>query len=103
MFGNWGKFIRVDMATGNIKVESWGEEVAKKWLGSRGLGIYLMLKEVDPKTDPLSPQNKLIIAAGPLTGTSAPTAARYNVITKSPLTGYITFSNSGGYWGAELK
>ncbi|MEM3491132.1 MAG: aldehyde ferredoxin oxidoreductase family protein, partial [Fervidicoccaceae archaeon] len=100
---NWGKFIRVDMATGNIKVESWGEEVAKKWLGSRGLGIYLMLKEVDPKTDPLSPQNKLIIAAGPLTGTSAPTAARYNVITKSPLTGYITFSNSGGYWGAELK
>ncbi|MEM0047183.1 MAG: aldehyde ferredoxin oxidoreductase family protein, partial [Fervidicoccaceae archaeon] len=93
----------VDMATGNIKVESWGEEVAKKWLGSRGLGIYLMLKEVDPKTDPLSPQNKLIIAAGPLTGTSAPTAARYNVITKSPLTGYITFSNSGGYWGAELK
>ncbi|MEM3379858.1 MAG: aldehyde ferredoxin oxidoreductase family protein [Fervidicoccaceae archaeon] len=95
--------MRVDMATGNIKVESWGEEVAKKWLGSRGLGIYLMLKEVDPKTDPLSPQNKLIIAAGPLTGTSAPTAARYNVITKSPLTGYITFSNSGGYWGAELK
>ncbi|MEM1635149.1 MAG: aldehyde ferredoxin oxidoreductase family protein [Thermofilaceae archaeon] len=103
MFGNWGKIVRVDMSSKEIKIESWGEDIARKWLGSRGLGIYLMLKEVDPRVEPLSPENKLIIAAGPLTGTSAPTASRYNVITKSPLTGYITYSNSGGYWAAELK
>lgn len=103
MFGNWGKIIRVDLSSKNIKVESWGEDIARKWLGSRGLGIYLMLKEVDPRVDPFSPENKLIIAAGPLTGTPAPTASRYNVITKSPLTGYILFTNSGGYWAAELK
>ncbi|USH00798.1 aldehyde ferredoxin oxidoreductase family protein [Thermococcus argininiproducens] len=103
MYGNWGKYIRVNLSTGEIKVESWDEEIAKKWLGSRGLGIYLLLKEMDPTVDPLSPDNKLIIAAGPLSGTSAPTGGRYNVITKSPLTGYITFANSGGYFGAELK
>uniref|UniRef100_A0A7C2BLF9 Aldehyde ferredoxin oxidoreductase n=1 Tax=Thermosphaera aggregans TaxID=54254 RepID=A0A7C2BLF9_9CREN len=103
MFGNWGKIIRVDMSSGNIKIDEWSEEVARKWIGSRGLGIYLLLKEMDPRVEPLSAENKLIIAAGPLTGTSAPTGARYNVITKSPLTGYITFSNSGGYWAAELK
>ncbi len=103
MFGNWGKIIRIDMSSGNIKIDQWSEEVARKWIGSRGLGIYLLLKEMDPRVEPLSAENKLIIAAGPLTGTSAPTGARYNVITKSPLTGYITFSNSGGYWAAELK
>ncbi|NJE25386.1 aldehyde ferredoxin oxidoreductase [Thermococcus sp. MV5] len=103
MYGNWGKYIRVNLSTGEIKVETWDEEIAKKWLGSRGLGIYLLLKEMDPTVDPLSPDNKLIIAAGPLSGTSAPTGGRYNVITKSPLTGYITFANSGGYFGAELK
>jgi aldehyde:ferredoxin oxidoreductase len=91
------------MSSGNIKIDEWSEEVARKWIGSRGLGIYLLLKEMDPRVEPLSAENKLIIAAGPLTGTSAPTGARYNVITKSPLTGYITFSNSGGYWAAELK
>ncbi len=69
-----------------------------------GLAIYLLLKEMDPKVDPLSPENKLIIAPpGPLSGTSAPTGGRYNVVTKSPATGFITMSNSGGYFGAELK
>ncbi|EQD78698.1 tungsten-containing aldehyde ferredoxin oxidoreductase, partial [mine drainage metagenome] len=53
--------------------------------------------------DPLSPENELIMAPGPLTGTSAPTAARYMAVTKSPLTGTITRSNSGGFFGAKLK
>ncbi|MBE9390939.1 aldehyde ferredoxin oxidoreductase family protein [Fervidicoccus fontis] len=103
MYGNWGKILRVNLTEKEIKVDTYEEGVARKWLGSRGLGIYLLLKEMDPKVDPLGPENKLIIAAGPLTGTPAPTGGRYNVITKSPLTGYITFSNSGGYFGAELK
>jgi aldehyde:ferredoxin oxidoreductase len=53
--------------------------------------------------DPLSPDNKLIWATGPLTGTMASTGGRYTVITKGPLTGAIACSNSGGYFGAELK
>ncbi|MBC7941752.1 MAG: aldehyde ferredoxin oxidoreductase family protein, partial [Chitinophagaceae bacterium] len=72
-------------------------------LGSRGLGSKYLVSEVDPKVDPLSPENKIIWATGPLTGTMASTGGRYTVITKSPLTGAIACSNSGGYWGAELK
>ncbi len=62
----------MNLSTGEVKVEEYGEELAKKWLGSRGLAIYLLLKEMDPKADPLGPENKLIITPGPLTGTSAP-------------------------------
>jgi aldehyde:ferredoxin oxidoreductase len=76
---------------------------AQTHLGSRGLGSKYLVSEVDPKVDPLSPDNKIIWATGPLTGTMASTGGRYTVITKSPLTGAIACSNSGGYWGAELK
>lgn len=98
-----GKILRVNLSDGTIKEETFNEEFAKKWLGTRGFGIYFLLKEMDPKIDPFSPENKLIFATGPLTGTSAPTGGRYMVITKSPLTGYIAMANSGGYFGAELK
>jgi len=103
MYGNWGKFLYVNLSNGEVKVEEYNEELAKKWLGSRGLAIYFLLKEMDPTVDPLSPENKLIITPGPLSGTSAPTGGRYNIITKSPHTGFITMANSGGYFGAELK
>jgi aldehyde:ferredoxin oxidoreductase len=84
-------------------VEDLNPKVARNYIGGRGIGIYYLLKEVDPIVDPLAPQNKLIMATGPLTGTKAPTGARYMVTTKSPLTGAITCSNSGGYFPAELK
>ncbi len=103
MYGNWGRFLRVNLSTGEVKVEEYDEELAKRWLGSRGLAIYFLLRDMDPKVDPLSPENKLIITPGPLSGTSAPTGGRYNVVTKSPQTGFITMANSGGYFGAELK
>ena len=103
MYGNWGRFLRVNLSTGEVKVEEYDEELAKKWLGSRGLAIYFLLRDMDPKVDPLSPDNMLIITPGPLSGTSAPTGGRYNVVTKSPQTGFITMANSGGYFGAELK
>ncbi len=76
---------------------------AREYLGSRGLATKYLVEEIDPKVDPLSPENKLIWATGPLTGTMASTGGRYSVITKGPLTGAIACSNSGGYWGAELK
>jgi aldehyde:ferredoxin oxidoreductase len=76
---------------------------AKQYLGSRGLATKYIVEEVDPKVDPLSVDNKIIWATGPLTGTMASTGGRYTVVTKGPLTGAIACSNSGGYWGAELK
>lgn len=103
MAGYCGKVLRVNLSTGEIKKEPLDLEVAKKFLGGRGLGSYILSKEIDPAVDPLSPENKIIFATGPLTGSSAPTSGRYMVVTKSPLTGTIACSNSGGFWGAELK
>ena len=76
---------------------------ARQYLGSRGLGTKYLVEEMDAKVDPLSPDNKMIWCTGPLTGTMASTGGRYTVITKGPLTGAIACSNSGGYWGPELK
>ena len=103
MNGWMRKILRVDLMTGKCTVESLDPIVAKDYIGGRGLGIYYLNQEVDPKTDPLSPDNILVMATGPLTGTGAPTGARYMVMTKSPLTGAITCSNSGGLFPTELK
>jgi aldehyde:ferredoxin oxidoreductase len=98
-----GKILRIDLTGGNIRTEALDPEVAKKYIGGRGLGIYYLAKEVDPTCDPLAPENKVLMTTGPLTGTAAPTGARYMVTTKSPLTGAITCSNSGGFFPPELK
>ena len=98
-----GKILRVDLTTGTVKSEPLNMDWARAYLGSRGLGSKYLVEEVDAKTDPLAAANKIIWATGPLTGTMASTGGRYTVITKSPLTGTIACSNSGGYWGAEFK
>ena len=98
-----GKILRVNLTAGTVKTEALNTEWARAYIGSRGLGSKYLVSEVDPKVDPLAPENKIIWATGPLTGTMASTGGRYTVITKSPLTGAIACSNSGGYWGAELK
>ena len=100
----WAKrILRVDLTSGTISEEPLNMDWAMDYLGQRGLATKYFVEEVDPKVDPLSADNKLILATGPLTGTGASTSARYSAITKSPLTGCIACSNSGGYFGAELK
>lgn len=99
----WGKLLRVNLSNSTISEEEIPEEKMKMFLGARGLGSKYLADEVAPDIDPLSPDNKLIFAPGPLSGTTAPTGGRYNVITKGPLTGTIAASNSGGFFGAELK
>jgi aldehyde:ferredoxin oxidoreductase len=98
-----GKLLRVNLSTGECKSEALNMTWAKDYLGSRGLATKYFTEEVDAKVDPLSVDNKIIWATGPLTGTMASTGGRYTVVTKGPLTGAIACSNSGGYWGAELK
>lgn len=98
-----GKLLRVNLTRGTVTSEPLNMDWARAYLGSRGLAAKYLSSEVDPKVDPLSPDNKIIWATGPLTGTMASTGGRYTVSTKSPLTGAIACSNSGGYWGAELK
>lgn len=103
MYGYNGKILRVNLKDRTVKVETLDLEMAKKFIGGRGLGTKIFMDEVDPKVDPLSQENKLIVVTGPLTGTPVPTGGRYMVVTKSPLSNTIACSNSGGHWGAEFK
>ena len=98
-----GKILRVNLTAGTVQSEPLNMTWAKQYLGSRGLATKYLVEEIDAKVDPLSPENKIIWATGPLTGTMASTGGRYTVVTKGPLTGAIACSNSGGYWGSELK
>ena len=97
------KIARIDLTTGQIKVEPLDMELAHKFIGGRGLGTKILYDEGVATVDPLSPENKLVYITGPMTGAQAPSTGRYMVCTKSPLTGMIACSNSGGIWGAKLK
>ena len=97
------QILRVNLSTGECKIEPLNMEWAEDYLGQRGLGSKYLLEEMDPAADALSAENKLIFATGPLTGTMASTGGRYSVITKGALTNAIACSNSGGKFGAELK
>lgn len=100
----WARnILRVNLSKGTCANEPLNMEWAQKYLGQRGLATKYLVEETDPKVDPLSPENKMIMATGPLTGTCASTAGRYSVITKGALTGAIACSNSGGFFGNEMK
>ena len=97
------KVLRVDLTSGTCTVEGLNMAWANDYLGQRGLATKYLSEEIDPMCDPLGPDNKLIMTTGPLTGTMASTGGRYSVVTKSPLTGLVACSNSGGFIGAEMK
>ena len=97
------KILRVNLTDGTCTDEPLNMDWANNYLGQRGLATKYFVEEVDPKVDPLDAKNKLIMATGPLTGTCASTAGRYSVITKGALTGAIACSNSGGFFGNEMK
>jgi len=97
------KVLRVNLTAGTCAPEPLNMAWANDYLGSRGLASKYLVEETDPKVDPLSPDNKMIMATGPLTGTMASTGGRYTVVTKGALTNAIACSNSGGYFGAEMK
>lgn len=104
MANGWtGTVLRINLTERTISKEPLHEQWAREYVGGRGLGARYLTEEVDPTVDALDPDNKLLFVTGPLTGTSASCGSRYMVVTKGPLTNAITTSNSGGYWGPELK
>jgi len=103
MYGWHGKILRVDLTNLKTSVEDVDPQIAKDYLGGRGWAIRYLTNEVDPLVDPFDPENKLIFATGPLTATTAPTGNRYMVVTKSPLTGAVAHSNSGGDFPTWMK
>ena len=101
--GYMGKWLEVDLTRKTAEVKDLDMAFAKKFLGGRGFGVKILYDRLKPKTNPLSPANILIFATGPLTGTAFPSSGRYVVCTKSPLTGTVLDTHSGGSWGPFLK
>ena len=103
MYGWTGKILEISLKDRSYKEISLNKEYYLEFLGGRGLGVRLFLDYAKPEVDPLTADNPIIFAAGPLTGTVIPSSGRLAVISKSPQTGTIFDSNAGGFWGAELK
>ena len=101
--GYMNKILRVDLTTETIKTETLDEKVMRLVLGGKGLASLILFNELAPRVNPLAPEVPLIFAVGPLTGTTAPTAGRLGVFTKSPATGTILDSYCGGFFGQTMK
>jgi len=101
--GYMGKEAWINLSTGKIEIKDIDYDMAKKWLGGRGIGVKILYDKLKPKTDPLSPDNIIVFATGPLTGTGAPSSGRYCTVTKSPLTGTVSDSHSGGDFAHAMK
>ncbi len=97
-----GKILRVDLSTGNVAKEPLPWDLVRTYIGGKGLGARLLYDEVKPRIDPLGPENKLIFATGPATGTIVPHKG-HCVSYKSPLTGIYSSSSAGGFFGGTLK
>ncbi|HHW74466.1 MAG TPA: aldehyde ferredoxin oxidoreductase family protein [Firmicutes bacterium] len=101
--GYMGKVLQVDLSTGAIESYSLPERMLELYVGNKGLGARLLYDLLPPMTDPLSEKNVFIVTTAPLTGAGAPSSNRFNITTKSPLTGAIVNSNCGGNFGVFLK
>ena len=97
------RLLRVDLTRGTIQAEEIATDVLRTYIGGTGLGIYLLYSETPHRVEPFAPENNLIIATGPLTGTLVPGSGTYTVVSKSPLTGYAAAAQANGYFGARLK
>jgi len=102
-FGYSNKILRINLSNDKISIENPEEIFYRKYIGGEGFVAYYLLKELEPNTDPLGPENKLIFATGPITGVSIAGAGRNSVGAKSPLTNGFGEAEVGGYWGPELK
>jgi aldehyde:ferredoxin oxidoreductase len=103
MEGYQNRVLRVDLGEETTRVEPLNMDWAKDYIGGKGLGIKYLYEELAPGTDPLSPQNKLILMTGPLTGTVVPCSGKLAIISRSPATGTILDCSIGGHFAAELK
>lgn len=101
--GYRGKYLDVDLTNHVIKQYPLDEDLAANFMGGKGFGAKTLFDQLPPNCPPLSPENILVFATGPLTGTMAPSSGRFEVCTKSPATGLWLDTNTGGYFGPELK
>lgn len=100
---DFGAALRVDLTAESVTEERVPPEWVEQYLGGTGLAARILYEELDPGVDPLGPENELVFATGPITGTRAPTSGRHSVSAKSPLTGILGEATSGGDWGSMLR
>ncbi len=103
MKGINGKILKVDLNNQQYEIDEKEDQFYRKYIGGRGFALYYMHKEMDPKVDPLSPENMLVFAGSILVGAQGPAIPRLTVCGKSPLTGSFGESEAGGFWAPELK
>ena len=97
-----GKFIQIDLTSKKHQIGESDKLLLEKYIGGKGLG-FALLEQLAPNPDPFGPENPLIFANGPFTGTKVQTSARTTLVTKSPLTNSILDSHCGGRFGPALK
>ncbi len=103
MTGYWKKLLRVDLTKRKIETEDIPEEIITKYLGAKGIGAYYFIKGLKKGIDPLSAENRIVLATGPFQGTGVLSSGRFVTITKSPLTGIFLDSYCGGTFGHSLR
>lgn len=103
MYGFHGRLLHIDLSTGSCSWHKLEESRLQNFLGGIGLGTSLLYEFTPPSVEPLSPRNPLIFTSAPLVGTGLTTTAKYAVVTKSPLTGFIADSLSSSFFALELK
>jgi aldehyde:ferredoxin oxidoreductase len=96
------RYLEIDLGKRTFQAEKIDREILRKFVGGKGVGLALLTR-MDKSKDPLDPENPLIFATGPLTGTIIQTSARSVVVTRSPLTGNFLDSNAGGHFGPALR
>jgi aldehyde:ferredoxin oxidoreductase len=96
------KLIEVDLTSKTATTWKISEVLLRQYIGGTGLSAKILMDKTGPDTDPLGPENCLIFAAGPFTGTRVPSSGRHSVVAKSPLTGIWGESDVGGRWGTAL-
>lgn len=98
-----GTILWVDLSKGTVEGRSFPDALQRDYLGGRALAARLLYDLVPPRADPLGPENVIVVATGPITGTLAPASGRFTVAAVSPKTGLVGHANSGGHFGPEMK
>jgi len=101
--GYAGKILEIDLSSETTARSDLDASLPGQYVGGKGFGAKILYEQLSPRIDPLSPENILVFATGPLTGTLTPTSGRFEVCTKSPATDLWLDSNCGGFFGPELK
>ena len=103
MFGYVGRILRVNLRDGSLRTVELDPELARRFIGGRGLAAWLLYSELTPDVDPLGPANLLVLATGPFAGSPIPGGSRFVLAARSPLTGLLGDTEIGGYFGHQLK